>query len=110
MGRDYCILIYPKPAKRRAAAPAEASAPKARQSKLAKEHNITGAEENEIKEAFALFSIEKKGEKEGVIPIDDVRRAMMYFSCLDFEINPLAPHCPPPCLSYLDVVYEMKLC
>jgi hypothetical protein len=89
VGRDYCVLIYPKPAKRRAPAPAEASAPKARQSKLAKEHNITGAEENEIKEAFALFSVEKKGEKEGVIPIDDVRRVMMYISpALDLEVNP----------------------
>lgn len=72
-----------QPAKRRPAAPAEpagASAPKARQSKLAKEHNITGAEENEIKEAFGLFSTPKSGEKEGVIPIGDVRRAMMYVS------------------------------
>jgi hypothetical protein len=67
------ILI--QPAKRRAA---EAATPKARQSKLAKEHNITNEEENEIKEAFALFTEEKKGEKEGVIPIGDVRRAMMY--------------------------------
>lgn len=73
-----------KPAKRRAQV-AEASAPKARQSKLAKEHNITGAEENEIKEAFALFSIEKQGEKEGVIPIGDVRRAMMYSPLLILE-------------------------
>lgn len=35
-------------------------------------------EENEIKEAFRLFAQDKKGEKEGVIPIGDVRRAMMY--------------------------------
>jgi Ca2+-binding EF-hand superfamily protein len=58
------------------------AAPRARQSKLAKEHNITAAEENEIKEAFALFSVEKKGEKEGVIPIGDVRRALMYLLLL----------------------------
>ncbi|CZR57186.1 probable calmodulin [Phialocephala subalpina] len=64
------------PAKRRAAEPAEA-APKAKQSRLAKEHNITAAEEIEIKEAFELFSMKQKGEKEGVIPIEDVRRAMM---------------------------------
>jgi hypothetical protein len=81
-----------KPAKRRATA-AAASAPKARQSKLAKEHNITAAEENEIKEAFELFSIEKKGEKEGVIPTEDVRRAMMYFLFLS-KHNPVTP--PPP--------------
>ncbi|KAH8668163.1 calmodulin [Tricladium varicosporioides] len=68
------------PPKRRAPTSAEASAasaPKTRQSKLAKEHNITSAEENEIREAFALFAHKKKGEKEGVIPIGDVRRAMI---------------------------------
>ncbi|TVY73622.1 Centrin-2, partial [Lachnellula suecica] len=64
------------PPRRRAPAPAPAE-PKARQSKLAKEHKITAAEENEIKEAFALFSQKKKGEKEGVIPIGDVRRALI---------------------------------
>jgi hypothetical protein len=37
---------------------------------------LTAAEETEIKEAFHLFAHELKGEKEGVIPIDDVRRAM----------------------------------
>lgn len=52
--------------------------PKARQSKLAKENNITAQEENEIKEAFALFSVPRDGEKEGVIPTQDVRKAMMY--------------------------------
>ncbi|KAL3423827.1 calmodulin [Phlyctema vagabunda] len=69
------------PPKRRApvvqSEPSVIAAPKTRQSKLAKEHNITGAEENEIKEAFALFSTAKSGEKEGVIPIGDVRRAMI---------------------------------
>ena len=73
------VLTCPKPPKRRAPA-AEAPASKARQSKLAKENNITAAEENEIKEAFGLFSVKKKEEKEGVIPIGDVRRAMMYIS------------------------------
>ncbi|KAK9798271.1 putative Calmodulin [Seiridium cardinale] len=53
------------------------SAPKERQSKLAKEHNITAREEAEIKEAFALFSEPMDGEKEGVIPIGDVKRAMI---------------------------------
>jgi len=54
------------------------SLPKERQSKLAKEHNISARQEREIKEAFALFAEPMDGEKEGVIPIDDVRRAMVY--------------------------------
>ncbi|KFY32205.1 hypothetical protein V493_00420 [Pseudogymnoascus sp. VKM F-4281 (FW-2241)] len=65
------------PAKRRAPSGGEPSAPKSRQSKLAKEHNISGHEENEIKEAFSLFSIPHKGEKEGVIPTQDVKKAMI---------------------------------
>lgn len=74
MGIRY--LIFYKPRTR--AAPAEAAkASKPRLSKLAKEHNLTNEEEQEIREAFALFSHEKKGEKEGVIPTGDVRRAMM---------------------------------
>ena len=67
--------MYPQPAKRRAADPAE---PKKRQSKLAKEHNITPDEEAQIKEAFDLFAEKHQGEKELTIPISDVRRAMMY--------------------------------
>lgn len=68
------------PAKRRAPVqPLEppTAAPRVRQSKLAKEHNITNAEETEIREAFALFATPKQGEKEGVIPIGDVRRALI---------------------------------
>ncbi|ELQ44282.1 hypothetical protein MCOR27_004767 [Pyricularia oryzae] len=69
------------PAKRKAPSGASAGAskpaPKKRQSKLAKENNITAEEEAEIKEAFSLFSEPMEGEKEGVIPIDDVRRAMI---------------------------------
>ena len=73
--------MHVQPAKRRFPESAEApTAPKTRQSKLAKEHNITGAEENEIKEAFALFSEPHEDEKSGVIPIGDVRSAMMYIS------------------------------
>lgn len=51
-----------------------------RQSKLAKENNISAEEEAEIKEAFRLFSVEHEDfeeEKEGVIKIDDVRRCLM---------------------------------
>jgi len=66
------------PPKRRAAEPAEASTAVQRPSKLAKEHNITAAEESEIKEAFSIFEETRKGEKEKVIPIEDVRRAMKY--------------------------------
>ncbi|KAH6720403.1 hypothetical protein DL95DRAFT_60336 [Leptodontidium sp. 2 PMI_412] len=64
------------PAKRRAAEPAEASTGPQRPSKLAKEHNITAAEELEIREAFELFQESVEGEKEKVIPIGDVKRAM----------------------------------
>ncbi|KAI0459801.1 hypothetical protein F5B21DRAFT_198298 [Xylaria acuta] len=66
------------PPKRKAAGPAaKDAAPKERQSKLAKEHNISAREEREIKEAFALFAEPMDGEKEGVIPTKDVRRAMV---------------------------------
>lgn len=47
-------------------------------SKLAKEHNVSAQEEGEIKEAFSLFSEPMDGEKMGVIPIDDVKSALMY--------------------------------
>ncbi|KXJ93136.1 hypothetical protein Micbo1qcDRAFT_53452 [Microdochium bolleyi] len=60
-----------------ASAGSTTSLPKERQSKLAKEHNISARQEREIKEAFALFAEPMDGEKEGVIPIDDVRRAMV---------------------------------
>ncbi|KAK5630756.1 hypothetical protein RRF57_006471 [Xylaria bambusicola] len=56
---------------------AKGALPKERQSKLAKEHNISAREEREIKEAFALFAEPMDGEKEGVIPTKDVRRAMV---------------------------------
>ncbi|KAE9370478.1 EF-hand superfamily Ca2+-modulated protein [Stipitochalara longipes BDJ] len=79
------------PAKRRAGSPA-ASAPKQRQSKLAKENKITNEEETEIKEAFELFArkkSDKKGEKEKVLPIADVRRAMI---ALDIPPSPSELH------------------
>ncbi|KAJ6144723.1 hypothetical protein N7470_008618 [Penicillium chermesinum] len=61
------------PPKRRGAASSSSStAPKrGRQSKLAKENNITAEEENEIKEVFGLFASpneEFPDEKAGVIP------------------------------------------
>ncbi|KAK0615970.1 hypothetical protein B0T17DRAFT_497324, partial [Bombardia bombarda] len=61
-----------------AAADAAAGPSRPRQSKLAKENKITAQEEAEIKEAFSLFAEPMDGEKEGVIPIGDVRRAMMF--------------------------------
>jgi hypothetical protein len=70
------LILLLQPPKRRAPA-ASAPEPKVRTSKLAKDNKISGAEENEIREAFAMFSQKKKGEKEGIIPIGDVRRAMM---------------------------------
>ncbi|OJK01593.1 hypothetical protein ASPACDRAFT_59271 [Aspergillus aculeatus ATCC 16872] len=57
-------------------------APKrARQSKLAKENDITAAEESEIKEVFHLFVVDDEidefpNEKEGVIPVEDVKKAL----------------------------------
>ncbi|RAH44946.1 EF-hand superfamily Ca2+-modulated protein [Aspergillus brunneoviolaceus CBS 621.78] len=57
-------------------------APKrARQSKLAKENDITAAEESEIKEVFHLFVVDDEidefpDEKEGVIPVEDVKKAL----------------------------------
>ncbi|RYP77065.1 hypothetical protein DL771_001355 [Monosporascus sp. 5C6A] len=65
------------PPKRKAATTTTSEAPKERQSKLAKEHNISAGQEREIKEAFALFAEPMEGEKEGVIPTGDVRRAMV---------------------------------
>jgi Ca2+-binding EF-hand superfamily protein len=74
------LFQIPQPPKRRppAAAKASGASSTARPSKLAKEHNLTAQEEAEIREAFSLFSEPMEGEKEGVIPIGDVRRAMMY--------------------------------
>jgi hypothetical protein len=39
---------------------------------------VSAQEESEIKEAFSLFAEPQEGEKEGVIPVADVRSAMMY--------------------------------
>ncbi|KAB5563200.1 Las1-like protein [Coniochaeta sp. 2T2.1] len=77
------LIIYSsQPPKRRppTAAATGSGAKQPRQSKLAKEHNITAHEEADIKEAFGLFSEPMEGEKEGVIPIGDVRRAMTALS------------------------------
>ncbi|KAK4103913.1 hypothetical protein N658DRAFT_465635 [Parathielavia hyrcaniae] len=61
-----------------AAASSSSSKPTgARPSKLAKEHKLTAQEESEIREAFSLFAEPMEGEKEGVMPIGDVRRALI---------------------------------
>ncbi|OJI89443.1 hypothetical protein ASPTUDRAFT_34439 [Aspergillus tubingensis CBS 134.48] len=69
------------PPKKRSA-PSSGPAPKrARQSKLAKENDISASEENEIKEVFHLFSEtveEFADQKEGVIPRGDVRKALVH--------------------------------
>ncbi|KAK7427946.1 Cytoplasmic glyoxalase II [Neonectria magnoliae] len=67
--------LLPQPPKRKAASGGggTGSVPKARQSKLAKEHNVTPQEEGEIREAFSLFAEPMDGEKRGVLPIDDVK-------------------------------------
>lgn len=64
-----------QPPKRKAGGPS--TAPKPRQSKLAKEHNVSAQEEGEIKEAFGLFAEPMDGEKNGVLPINDVKSALM---------------------------------
>lgn len=64
-----------------AVAPQPPKERKPRQSKLAKQNDITAEEEAEIKEAFHLFCIEDDDygdEKEGVIPTQSVRKALMY--------------------------------
>ncbi|KAF6526530.1 hypothetical protein HZS61_009574 [Fusarium oxysporum f. sp. conglutinans] len=66
-----------QPPKRKAPATSATAAPKARQSKLAKEHNVTAQEEGEIREAFSLFAEPMDGEKHGVLPIDDVKSALI---------------------------------
>ena len=66
-----------QPPKRKSGAAASSAEKAPRQSKLAKEHNISAQEENEIKEAFSLFSEAMDGEKQGVLPIDDVKSALM---------------------------------
>jgi hypothetical protein len=38
---------------------------------------VTAQQEAEIKEAFSLFAEPMEGEKEGVLPISDLRSAMM---------------------------------
>ncbi|KAJ2906640.1 calmodulin [Zalerion maritima] len=48
-----------------------------KRSKLAKENNISAPQESEIREVFGLFAEPRKGEKEGAMPISDVRRAMI---------------------------------
>ncbi|KAK3299287.1 uncharacterized protein B0H64DRAFT_371660 [Chaetomium fimeti] len=49
-----------------------------RPSKLAKEHALTAAEEAELHEAFSLFAEPMDGEEPyGVMPISDVRRALI---------------------------------
>lgn len=87
-------LIYAKlttsrtqpPKRRGAATSSSATGPKrARPSKLAKENDITAEEENEIKEVFQLFADAHEdfpAEKEGVIPREDVRKAMVYVAPL----------------------------
>ncbi|KAM0088963.1 hypothetical protein ACP6JD_007724 [Aspergillus fumigatus] len=79
------------PPKKRSA-PATPSAPKkARQSKLAKENDISAEEESEIKEVFHLFSTtaeEFPNEKEGVIAREDVRKALVELHSILSAVDP----------------------
>ncbi|KAM3454926.1 hypothetical protein MY3296_002708 [Beauveria thailandica] len=65
------------PPKRKLAAAATTALRAPRQSKLAKEHNVSAQEENEIREAYSLFAKPMDGEKHGVLPIDDVKSALI---------------------------------
>lgn len=68
-----------KPPKRRpqTSAPAPPPDKKPRQSKLAKENNISAATESEILEAFSLFSTPSSpSEKHGLLPSPSLRRAL----------------------------------
>ncbi|KAK4137890.1 hypothetical protein BT67DRAFT_415751 [Trichocladium antarcticum] len=74
------------PPRRRPPAPSASAAAStskpavARPSKLAKENNITAQEEAEIREAFSLFAEpldDSENEPDLVIPISDVRRALI---------------------------------
>ncbi|KAJ5279236.1 pisatin demethylase [Penicillium angulare] len=75
------LPVSDMPPKRRGAPPSTSAGPKrARPSKLAKDNNISAEEENEIKEVFQLFADKHKdfpNEKEGVIPREDVRKALV---------------------------------
>lgn len=75
-------LTTTQPPKRRGAPASSSAAPKrARPSKLAKENNISAEEETEIKEVFHLFAEKNEdfpAEKDGVIPREDVRKALVY--------------------------------
>ncbi|KAF7586037.1 hypothetical protein BBP40_009654 [Aspergillus hancockii] len=81
------------PPKKRGAPASSSSAPKKqRQSKLAKENDISADEENEIKEVFHLFSStrpEFKNEKEGVIAREDVRKALVALGLPPTDTNEL---------------------
>ncbi|KOS18540.1 Caltractin [Escovopsis weberi] len=64
------------PRRKTGAAPAAAPT-RSRQSKLAKEHNVTAQEEGEIREAFSIFAEPMDGEKMGVLPVNDVKSALI---------------------------------
>ncbi|PHH74400.1 hypothetical protein CDD82_4954 [Ophiocordyceps australis] len=65
------------PPKRKAPSGRGGGAPAARQSRLAKEHNVSAQEEVEIKEAWSLFAEPTDGDKNGVVPINDVKSAFI---------------------------------
>ncbi|CAD6506041.1 BgTH12-06973 [Blumeria graminis f. sp. triticale] len=74
-----------QPAKRRRRSPAASTA---RPSKLARENNLSAAEEQEIQAAFTLFAIPHQnsshqkvtGPTDGVLPVADVRRVLIALS------------------------------
>ncbi|PON30197.1 hydroxyacylglutathione hydrolase [Trichoderma gamsii] len=73
--KKHNVFMRVNPPKRKTGGPS--TAPKPRQSRLAKEHNVSAQEEGEIKEAFGLFAEPMDGEKNGVLPINDVKSALI---------------------------------
>ncbi|KAF7714687.1 Uncharacterized protein PECH_008282 [Penicillium ucsense] len=70
-----------------------AAAPRRSRSKIAKENDISADEENEIKEVFQIFAEtndEFPSEKEGVIPREDVRKAMIALNVPPSDSSELA--------------------
>ena len=71
------MLTFSQPPKRRQLPAVTAKEKQPRQSKLAKENQITASQESEIKEAFSLFSEQPSNSPEPVIPTLSVRRALI---------------------------------
>lgn len=69
----------PPKRKRTAPQPSTSAPPKPKLSRLAKQNNITAAQEDEIREAFSLYKVDHRDyadEAEGVLEIKDTRHVL----------------------------------